>query len=246
MKIIQYIKKNTVFYFVTIMCITIILLILVYFIFAKMIKHVNSSNIEDKKTIIIDAGHGGEDGGAVGHDNITEKNINLSIALKLKDLLSLIGYDVLMIRENDKAIYDKDSTTLKKKKASDLKNRKKIIKENTDYNNIFVSIHQNKFPNEKYHGTQVFHSTKNEKSESLASNIRESIIKRLQPENFRELRATGESIFMLRNNEIPSVIVECGFLSNPEEAKKLNTEEYQLQMAFCIFCGIDKFYIENF
>ncbi len=197
------------------------------------------------KTIVLDAGHGGEDGGAVGNDGIVEKDVNLCIALKLRDYLEASGYDVVTTREEDVSIYDDDSKTLRQKKRSDLHNRADIIKDNEGENSIFVSIHQNKFPDPKYNGTQIFYSKNHSKSLDLANSIKESVVKLIQPENKREIKQATEKIYLLHGSEIPAVVVECGFLSNPDEAKKLASEEYQGQMAFCIYCGIINYFINN-
>ena len=131
----------------------------------------------EARTVILDAGHGGEDGGAVSDDGVIEKDINLSIALKLRDILEVSGYNVIMTREKDIAIYDDDAETLREKKRSDLHNRLDIIEKNSGENTIFVSIHQNKFPDSKYHGTQIFYSKHDPKSMDLATAVRKSGMK---------------------------------------------------------------------
>lgn len=211
------------------------------------ISYAKSKSIEEnnQKTIIIDAGHGGEDGGAVGSDGIIEKNINLAIALKLESMLEASGRKVIMTREKDTAIYDDSAKTLKEKKKSDLRNRMGIMNKNKENDSIFVSIHQNKFPDEKYFGTQIFYSVNDEKSLELANKIKDSVTGLLQPENKREIKPANNKIFLLHNAKIPAVIVECGFISNPDEAKKLTNEKYQNEMAFSIFCGITNYLINS-
>ncbi len=189
---------------------------------------------EQKPVVVIDAGHGGEDGGA-SDNGVLEKDVNLAIALKLRDMLKLSGYDVKMIREEDISVYDSSASTVREKKVSDMKNRVEIINSNSD--NILISIHQNKFEQSKYSGAQMFYSENNPKSEKLAECIRRSVTSLLQPENSRELKADNGSVYILKKAEVPAVIVECGFLSNEEEAKKLNSENYQSEMAFAICCG---------
>ncbi|MCL2311550.1 MAG: N-acetylmuramoyl-L-alanine amidase [Firmicutes bacterium] len=195
--------------------------------------------------VIIDPGHGGEDGGAVGHDGIVEKEINLKIALCLRDILQFSGYETVMTRDKDKAIYDNSAIKLRQKKVSDLRNRLAILRKNSSADSIFVSIHQNKFPNEKYFGTQIFYSEGNPLSEDLAIKVRENIIEQIQPKNTREIKRATSKIFLLNNSEIPSITTECGFLSNPEEAKKLSDETYQSKIAMCIFLGINDFFTAN-
>ena len=190
---------------------------------------------EDEPVIVIDAGHGGEDSGAVAN-GLLEKDINLSIALKLRDMLRLSGYKVVMTREDDISIYDNTASTTREKKNSDLKNRVSII--NGNKNNILVSIHQNKFEQEKYSGTQMFYSANDPQSERLAEEMRRSVTGLLQPENKRELKEAGKNIYILRQAEVPAVIVECGFLSNNDEAALLKTDAYQQKMAFSICCGM--------
>ena len=195
--------------------------------------------------IVLDPGHGGEDGGAVGQEGIVEKDINLKIALKLKDLLTSAGYDVVMTREEDEAIYDDSAETLREKKRSDLNNRAQIIEKNSSNKTIFVSVHQNKFPDPKYFGTQIFYSKNDQKSEKLASSIKDSVVGFLQSQNTREIKPANKKIFLLNKAQIPAVVVECGFLSNEEEAKKLSSSNYQSKMAFSIYCGIINYFINN-
>ena len=194
-----------------------------------------SVQTDNSITVVIDPGHGGEDGGASAN-NVLEKDINLKISLKLKDMLNTAGINVVMTRDSDKSIYDSSADTTRQKKVSDLKNRVSII--NGSKNNILVSIHQNKFEQSKYSGTQIFYSKNNPQSELLAEDIRRSVTGLIQPENKRELKAASESIYILNKATVPAVIVECGFLSNENEAKLLSDNEYQQKMAFSIFCGI--------
>src|SRR5574344_2316533 len=186
-------------------------------------------------TVVIDAGHGGEDGGAVAADGTMEKDINLSISKYLKEMFASVGYNVIMTRESDCAIYDEGTDTIRAKKISDMKNRLKIF--NQSDSNVVLSIHQNKFTENRYNGTQLFFSPNNRNSALLADSIKNSVVKFLQPENTRETKSANKSIYLLWNSNVPSVIVECGFLSNQSELEKLKTEEYQKEMAFAIFCG---------
>lgn len=190
---------------------------------------------QELPVVVIDAGHGGEDSGAVAN-GVLEKDINLDIALRLRDMLRVCGFEVVMTRDTDVSIYDSSSAGIRSKKQSDLKNRAAII--NKSGNQILVSIHQNKFEQEKYSGAQVFYSTNDPGSEKLAEAIRQSVRGLLQPDNQRELKPAGDGIYLLREAEIPAVIVECGFLSNREEAGKLSREDYRRQMAFAICCGV--------
>lgn len=216
---------------------------LVFNAFEKVADEAVSAEISEKELIVvIDAGHGGEDSGAVAN-SVLEKDINLEIALKLRDMLKASGIEVKMIRESDVSIYDTASGTIRERKVSDLKNRVKIV--NNNKKNILVSIHQNKFEQSKYSGAQMFYSTNNDKSQILAENIRKSITGLIQPENKRELKKGGSDIYLLNKVTVPAVIVECGFISNEEEAKNLSNEEYQSKMAFSIYCGILEYKNKN-
>ncbi len=194
-------------------------------------------------TIVIDAGHGGEDGGAVATDGTMEKDINLKIATYLCQLLEGNGINTVMTRDKDIAIYDDGCTGIKEKKVSDMHNRLKLFNDKSA--SMVVSIHQNKFEQSQYYGTQVFYSPNNSKSSLLAEDIKNSVTAMLQPENTRECKKATNSIFLLYNCENPSVIVECGFLSNSKELSKLKTEDYQQQMAFSIFCGCMEYLVSN-
>lgn len=216
---------------------------LVFNAFEKVADEAVSAEISEKELIVvIDAGHGGEDSGAVAN-SVLEKDINLEIALKLRDMLKASGIEVKMIRESDVSIYDTASGTIRERKVSDLKNRVKIV--NNNKKNILVSIHQNKFEQSKYSGAQMFYSTNNDKSQILAENIRKSITGLIQPENKRELKKGGSDIYLLNKAAVPAVIVECGFISNEEEAKNLSNEEYQSKIAFAICCGILEYKNKN-
>ena len=184
-------------------------------------------------TVVIDAGHGGEDGGA-GDNGLQEKDINLDIALRLRDMLTAAGCKVVMTRDSDISLGQGD--TVRERKVDDLKRRTEII--NSDSSNILVSIHQNKFEQSKYSGTQIFCSKNDPASLQLGESIRRSVTGLLQNDNKRELKTDDGSVYILSHAAVPAVIVECGFLSNEQEAKLLADEEYRSKMAFAIMCGI--------
>ena len=194
--------------------------------------------------IVIDAGHGGEDGGASSSSGILEKDINLAVSIQLRDMLKVAGFPVVMTRDKDISINDEGLSTIKERKVSDLHNRLRILNEQGD-RSILVSIHQNHFSESKYYGSQVFYSSNDAESSDLAKKIRSQIIQLLQPENTREIKPTSNSIYLLWNAEVPAVIVECGFLSNESEAQKLSEPQYQKQMAFAIFNGILNYYADR-
>jgi len=189
--------------------------------------------------VLLDAGHGGEDGGAVGLNGIVEKDINLPIALKLNDFLLALGYQTLLTRTTDTSIHDAAAASLRERKRSDIHNRFRMI-QSLRACDFFVSIHQNKFPESGPHGTQVFYSKNHPRSLMLADAIQRSVVELLQPDNTRQVKPSGREIYLLYNAEIPAVLVECGFISNSSDAAKLVTDEYQDQIAFAIACGILK------
>ena len=186
---------------------------------------------------MIDAGHGGEDGGASAADGTLEKSINLAVALPLGDLLHVMGFDVSQTRTEDVMICS-EGNTLRERKVSDIKNRLARI-EQAD---VAVSIHQNKFPQSQYYGAQMFYAPANENSKVLAESVRSSVISLLQPSNTRELKKGEETVYLLKHATKPWVLVECGFLSNEQECAKLKTMEYQRQLAFAVASGIFSYY----
>ena len=186
--------------------------------------------------IVLDAGHGGEDGGAVSDDGAEEKAINLAIAEKADNLMLLFGVEVQMTRSDDNDISE-EGDTIRARKVSDMKKRLAIFNSSAD--NVVISIHQNKFPDDsRVHGTQVFFSPNNDKSALLAEAIRYSVKAQLQPDNERQCKKSGDDIYLLKNTTQPAVIVECGFLSNREECERLTDEEYQKQLSFAVTTGL--------
>lgn len=196
------------------------------------------------KTIVIDAGHGTPDEGASSNNGTTEAQINLKIALKVQNLLEQTGGTVILTRSDENAIYDLDSKTLKQKKVSDIKNRVKIGNQSSA--DIFVSIHLNKIQQQQYYGWQCFFNSKNQNSKLLAEQLQENLNESMQKENKR-VAMNLNTVYIMKNVEIPISIVECGFLSNPEEEKQLQEDEYQNRLAWGIYNGItDYFYnLEN-
>ena len=186
------------------------------------------------RVIVIDAGHGTPDEGAESNNGVTEAEINLRIALKLQNLLEQSGAKVILTRSNETAIYDIDKKTLREKKVSDIHNRVKIGNESSA--DIFVSIHLNKIPQNQYWGWQCFYN-QNEKSKILAENLQNNLNEAIQKENKR-IAMKLDTVYIMKNVEIPISIVECGFLSNWEEAEKLETKEYQDRLAWTLHMGI--------
>lgn len=184
--------------------------------------------------VVIDPGHGGEDGGAVGVSGTYEKDINLAISKDIAEFFAITGYDCYLTRNTDKLMYDQGQES--RKKYHDVRNRVKFTK--TFDNPVFVSIHQNKFPVEKYSGLQVYYSANNRNSSVIAESIQNNTKTYLQPDNSRKTKEAVKNIFVLSNLECPAVLVECGFLSNSREEELLCNEEYQRKIAFIIFKSI--------
>lgn len=194
---------------------------------------VQSEKASSKKIcIVVDAGHGGSDPGKVGVNDALEKDINLALALKLKDLLEKKDIEVVLTRDSDSGLYPADATN---KKASDMQKRCEII---TEANPVFtVSLHQNSYTTPDIKGAQVFYYGQSQKGEELANILQESLISRVDPENKRTAKA-NESYYLLKKTPTPTVIVECGFLSNPTEADLLLDADYQNKLARAIYMGI--------
>ena len=192
----------------------------------------SEGNTAPLRAVVIDAGHGGVDGGASSLDGIKEKDINLSVALILRDLYSSVGIPTVLTRDEDVLLYDKNADHVGKKKIMDLSNRLETARKTPD--SLFISIHQNSFSDKKYNGLQVWYSPHSALSSEIAQGI-QSAATVIQPSNHRKTKAADERLFILNNLETPAVLIECGFLSNDEEAAKLNTEEYQRRLAFTIF-----------
>ena len=196
---------------------------------------------EKKPNLIIDAGHGGEDGGAVVGD-VLEKDINLDISNDTADLLKLFGFDVSMTRSSDNALTN-EGKDVKLRKYNDMKMRLDMYNSSAD--NVIISIHQNKFSSASSHGAQVFYSPNNEYSLQLAESMRNSIVSMIQPDKERECKKAGKEIYLLKNTDNPAVIVECGFISNQNERKLLLEKSYQKKMALAVTTGFLDYYHGN-
>ena len=181
--------------------------------------------------IVIDPGHDGEDPGKVGVNDILEKDINLQISMKIRDLLEEVGIEVVMTREDDK---------VPDRKKEDLENRVELI--NKTRPTLALCVHQNSFTTPDIYGAQVFYHTKTAEAEDVALLVQESM-RAIDPTNKREVKK-NDTYYMLKFSEVPTIIVECGFLTNQTEAQKLTTEEYQNDVAFAICEGIVK-WLEN-
>ena len=186
---------------------------------------------EEKKFVVaVDAGHGGFDPGKVGINGAEEKEINLAIAKKVAMYLEGCDVEVIMTREGEEGLYDEEDSN---KKVQDMKRRIAIIEEA----DVAVSIHQNSYPEEYVHGAQVFYYTDSPEGQQLAGLLQKLLVEYADPDNKRQMKA-NDSYYILKKTKVPIVIVECGFLSNYEEAEKLITEAYQDRIAFAIYMGI--------
>lgn len=189
--------------------------------------------------IVLDAGHGGIDGGCSSAGGVPEKGINLNILLCLRDMLEANGYKVEVTRDTDTSIHDEGIEGIANQKSSDMDNRLEIFNKNK--NAICISIHQNQFTDPKYSGAQMFYSATNSESKFLAQAIQDKFVEYIQPDNEREIKLCGKELFLCYFCENPTVMVECGFLSNPQEAELLNDEEYQHKIAFSIFAAVNEY-----
>ena len=234
-----YIRKNKIYFTLIIMAV-----FFASFISSLLIrKEETTATVSlpiSNKTIVLDAGHGAPDEGAESVNGVSEASINLSITRKVQTLLEQSGCNVVLTRSDENGIYDLDSKTLRQKKVSDIKNRVKIGNESSA--DVFISIHLNKIPQTQYYGWQAFFKPNNEESEILAKSLQQELNSSIQRENKREaLKITGK--YIIEHVEIPIAIIECGFLSNPEEEQLLQQNEYQDKIAWGIYNGImDYFY----
>ena len=240
-------KSTKLFFYLLAVILIFFVLSLGIFYFLNIKKSATSQNNQSESqeppptypTIIIDAGHGGEDGGAIGKNGAYEKDINLEIAKKLKAILDANGIPCVLTRTTDILLYDRNADYEGKKKKLDLLARREFAE---GYDNaIFISIHQNSYPKEQYSGFQAYYSPNDPTSKSLAVLIENSIRDSLQPQNNRASKQADSSIYLLDNLQCPSVLLECGFLSNQDECAMLCDEEYQNRLCEAIASGIINF-----
>lgn len=188
-------------------------------------------------TIVLDAGHGAPDGGAVGALGTEEKDINLDIVLKLREILINRGVRVILTRESDNGIYDSSAKTIHEKKVSDMKNRLDII--NNSNADLVISIHMNSFSDSSAHGLNVFYSRNHPETEEIAAAVQDSI-SRLTNAKAHTVKTASETLYLIKGTTAPMILVECGFLSNTDEEELLNTEEYRAKIAFAIANAISE------
>lgn len=190
-----------------------------------------------KNTVVIDPGHGGDDGGCIGVDGTLEKNINLEISKKLADIFTNNGYNVVMTRKDDVDLCDKNKKTIKSRKNSDLKKRVEIV--NTSNCELLISVHINQYSDPKIFGSQVFYNKDDKVSEIYAKNVMDEL-RKTDEKNKRVAKDIPNKNLIFSNIKTNGILVECGFLSNEDECKKLKTNEYQKKIAQAIYDGVIK------
>ena len=223
---------------------TLLLLASLAYLGREAAAYVAGTNVEaqeerERRRVVIDAGHGGDDPGKVGINGANEKDVNLEIARLVKQYLEMSDVEVVMTRESDEGLNDADAPN---KKVQDMKRRIALIEEEAPA--LTVSIHQNSYPEEYVHGAQVFYYTGSAQGQRLAEGIQRRLVESADPENKRQVKA-NDSYYLLKKTGVPIVIVECGFLSNSAEAEKLCMPEYQQRVAWAIHMGILEYLNEN-
>lgn len=227
------IRKNTlIFYALAFVLIVSAALILVF----GMNDETSAENALDSKTVVIDVGHGGPDGGASAGD-VLEKDLNLAVALKLRDVINSNGGTAVMTRESDEVAMGENG---KYSKKADLSHRMDVL--NSSNGDIFISIHMNKFTDAKYSGAQVFSSDNSNDSKRLGEAVQASLKNNLDNSNNRAAKGNERNVYILRNAKVPAILVECGFISNADELKKLTEDEYQQKLVEAIYKGIEDYY----
>lgn len=200
---------------------------------------VSLTKIETAPVVVLDPGHGGEDGGCSSADGTLEKDLNLSVSMILCDILNAAGIKTVLTRDDDTMLYDRFgdlSDYTGKKKTYDLKNRLRLAEDSEC--RLFLSIHMNKFSVEKYSGLQVYYSQNDSDSITAALRIQKYAREYTDPKNEREIKKAGSEIFILNRAEMPAVLVECGFLSNPADLEKLKTDAYQKELSLTIGAAV--------
>ncbi len=234
-------KNRFSLYFIIFSCISTAIIAILWGISYHFANQIQPREVDGatQLTVILDPGHGGEDGGAVGVGGICEKELNLAISEALAQKLSDRGVRVICTRREDVLLYDKTVNYQGRKKVLDLATRLKISRETE--NSIFVSIHMNSFSQSQYHGLQVYYSPNHEASRVLAQAIQKEVREELQPDNRRPIKTATSSIYLMNRITTPAVLVECGFLSNPEECARLADKTYQNALADQLADAIEEF-----
>lgn len=194
---------------------------------------------DDQPVLVLDAGHGGFDGGAVGAHGTTEQDINLHITYSVQALAGLFGYPVVLTRPDTEALDYQEGRTVRENKVADIRARERIVTQTAQP--VFISIHLNKFEDPQYFGAQVFYSKNNADSQVLAEHLQAALLQGIQNRNIRRAKPAAPAIYLMKQLNCPAVIVECGFLSNPEEEAALCSPDYQKRLAVCILQGYQQY-----
>ncbi len=236
--IFEYVMKEKKYRFfaplITFVLLTVFLFVIIP-ILLSCAESVPVAAVDNERIFVLDAGHGGEDCGAIGQNGVYEKDLNFAMTMELGCQLADMGYTVIYTRTEDKLLYTEEENIKGLRKIYDLKNRVKLVE---DYPSaIFISLHMNSFSDPKYDGLQVFYSKNNQESYTLAASVQAQVKEKLQPKNNRAIRE-GTGLYLMENLMCPALLIECGFVSNPAECEKLCEKEYQKQLCFAILCGI--------
>lgn len=234
--------KKSVFIALTSFLLFILFAVVVCGIFLLYTAHKKVGIQETKphsKNVVIDCGHGGPDGGAIGADGTCEKDINLALGFALREILVQNGYRVIMTRTTDDFICDDHTASLREQNVSDLHNRLKIAENVPDA--IFISLHMNNFHDPQYSGSQLFYSPNHPQSKVLSESIRQRLVAGVQKGNQRALKEMDSSVYIIYNATMPALLLECGFMSNPEELNRFKDKEYRSTFAFSVFLGIQDY-----
>ncbi len=212
------------------------IIISTFFGAARKVYIAASANVAtDLPVIVIDAGHGGFDGGAVAPDNTNEKDVNLQISLRLDTFMRALGFQTVLVRSTDTAV-NTSGSTIREKKRSDILYRASLMEEYPDC--IYLCIHQNCYPSSSSHGAQVFYTSKNEESKTLAECVQQAVVAEVQNDNHRKIKPCTKDVYLIYNAKSTAVLVECGFLSNPSDLQMLKNDAYQGKLAFAITKGV--------
>lgn len=213
--------------------------VLVVFSCIIALPFLRSEGKQENFVIILDAGHGGDDGGAVSISGKCEKDLNLDMTLKLAENLQSLGYEIVFTRTDDSDTDEQEGFN----KRKDILNRLSLSEKNP--NSLFISVHMNSSTSSQDKGFQVFYGNKNEISKTLAESIYYSVEKFAYTSRLREVKKAPDSVYLMNNCTVPSVLVECGFISNKTDESLLCDEKYREDMSYILACGIDKFCMEN-
>ncbi len=239
---IKTIKLHTAVFWILIFAAVVAAILFMLFSDNSDFPSVFASGKSDGPVLVIDAGHGGEDGGAVSLSGVYESEINLDISQRMAALSGLTGIEFTMTRDSDDIEYPSELKSTSKRKKYDQKKRVELI--NGMSNAILISVHQNFYPHKSPHGPQSFYSD-NEGSDSLAALIQDSMNMALYPENRRIAMPVADNVYLFKNVKCPAVLVECGFISNPEESSLLDTESYRLKIAAVLISSYLKYLDTN-